>query len=108
MFAICYHNLVNVISKPGLMDLLKGKSSDVQKDALAWYATAKAADWGSFAAVRIQYPDADLVNGLLVFNIRQNRYRLIVLPVFSRRKLYVKALLTHKEYDRKEWENQWP
>jgi mRNA interferase HigB len=108
LFALCYHPVVNVISKLGLMDLLRDKSRDVQTDALAWYRTARSADWDSFAAIRRQYPDADLVNGLLVFNIRQNRYRLIVYPVFSRRKLYVKALLTHKEYDRKEWESKWP
>ena len=53
-------------------------------------------------------PDADLVNGLLVFNIRQNRYRLIAYPVFSRHRLYIKALLSHKEYDRKNWVNKWP
>ena len=29
-------------------------------------------------------------------------------PVFPRRKLYIKALLTHKEYDRKEWKKQRP
>jgi mRNA interferase HigB len=99
---------VNVISKPGLMDLLQGKSKDVQEEALVWYATAKRADWASFAAVRRSYPDADLVSGLLVFNIRRNRYRLIVYPAFSRRKLYIKGLLTHKEYDRKDWEKKWP
>ena len=43
-----------------------------------------------------------------MFNIRHNRYRLIVYPAFSRRKLYVKALLSHKEYDRKDWETKWP
>jgi mRNA interferase HigB len=99
---------VNVISKPGLMDLLQGKSKDVQEEALAWYATAKGSDWASFAAVRGTFPDADLVSGLLVFNIRRNRYRLIVYPAFSRRKLYIKALLTHGEYDRKDWEQKWP
>jgi len=69
---------------------------------------AKDAEWASFASVRDTFPSADFVNGLLVFNIRQNRYRLIVYPVFSRRKLYIKALLTHKEYDRKEWIHLWP
>jgi mRNA interferase HigB len=99
---------VNVISKPGLMDLIEGKSKDVQEEALAWYATARGADWPHLAAVRETFPDADMVNELLVFNIRQNRYRLIVYPVFSRRRLYIKALLAHKEYDRKDWENKWP
>lgn len=56
----------------------------------------------------MEIPDADFVDGLLVFNIRQNRFRLIVLPVFSRWTLYIKALLDHKAYDRKEWVNKWP
>ena len=99
---------MNVISKTGLTELLQGKSQDVQKEAVAWYALARSADWASFAAVRKTFPDADLVSGLLVFNIRHNRYRLIAYPVFSRRKLYIKALLTHKEYDTKEWKHQWP
>jgi mRNA interferase HigB len=99
---------VNVISKPGLMDLLEGRAKDVQAEALAWYRVAKAADWSDFTAVRKDFPDADLVEGLLVFNVRQNRYRLIVYPVFRRRKLYIKALLSHKEYDRREWQRQWP
>ena len=97
-----------MISKAGLRDLLKGKSEDVRTEALAWYQVAKGADWGSFASVREDFPDADLVKGLLVFNIRQNRYRLIVYPAFSRRKLYVKALLAHKEYDRGDWKSKWP
>jgi mRNA interferase HigB len=100
--------MVNVVSKTGLLHLLQGKSIDVREEAFAWYATAKAADWSSFAAVREHFPNTDLVNGLLVFNIRGNRFRLIVFPAFSRRKLYIKALLTHKEYDRKGWEHQWP
>ena len=49
-----------------------------------------------------------MVNDLLVFNIRGNRYRLIAYPVFSRRRIYVKALLTHAEYDRKDWVTKWP
>jgi mRNA interferase HigB len=100
--------LVNVISKTGLLDLLQGKPHDVQKEVLAWYLLAKGANWSTFAAVRETFPDVDFVGGLLVFNIRHNRYRLIVYPVFARRKLYLKALLTHKEYDTKEWQHQWP
>jgi len=90
------------------MDLLERKSKDIQTEVLAWYAAARAADWDSLRAVRNQFADADLVGNLLVFNIRRNRYRLIVYPAFSRRKLYVKALLDHKEYDRGDWKTKWP
>ena len=90
------------------MKLLKGRSKDVQSETLSWYQIARRADWASLADVRAHFPDADLVGELLVFNIRRNRYRLIVFPVFSRARLYVKALLTHKEYDRQDWRTRWP
>ena len=94
---------MNVISKPGLMTLLKGKSSDVVEEVIDWYKKARGANWRSLEDVRWSFPDADQVGDVLIFNIRGNRYRLIVLHVFVKGKLYVKALLTHKEYDRKEW-----
>ena len=99
---------MNVVSKAGLLDLLAGRSKDVHTELLAWYRVAKGADRNAFSSVREDFPDADLVQELLVFNIRQNRYRLITYPVFTRRKLYIKALLSHKEYDRKEWREKWP
>ncbi len=88
--------------------MLERKSADVRAELLAWYRAARKADWTRVTDVWDSVPDADYVEGLLVFNIRQNRYRLIVFPVFARRKLYIKALLSHKEYDRKDWQSKWP
>lgn len=83
--------------------LLKGKSSDVVDEAVVWYKAARLAEWRSLKEVRSTFPDADQVGSVLIFNIRGNRYRLIVTEIFPKNKLYVKALLMHKEYDRKEW-----
>ena len=99
---------MNVISRHGLLKLLKGASKDVQLEAVAWYRAARKARWRSLADVRNHFPDADLVGDLVVFNIRRNRYRLIVFPVFDSARLYVQALLSHKEYDREEWKTKWP
>jgi mRNA interferase HigB len=96
--------LVNVISKSGLEDdLLKGKSPDVVDESRDWFRKARAARWQSLADVRESFLDADQVGRVLVFNIRGNRYRLIVTQTFPLNNLYLKALLTHKEYDRKDW-----
>ena len=92
-----------MISKSGLQNLLKGKASDVAREAFAWYKTAQAATWKSLEDIRVQFPDTDQFGKVLIFDIRHNRYRLIVFAVFPKQKLYVKALLAHKEYDRKEW-----
>jgi mRNA interferase HigB len=94
---------VNVISKRGLMGLLEGKSKDVRIEVLTWYQVAKAARWAKLEDVRKEYPSADQVGNVIIFDIRHNRYRLITRVTYSKQKLYIKALLTHKEYDREEW-----
>ena len=91
------------MSKRGLSLLLKGKSLDVAEEVLAWFKTATAAHWGNIQDVRHSFPDADQVGRVLVFNIRHNRYRLIATFYYPGRTVYLKALLTHKDYDREVW-----
>jgi mRNA interferase HigB len=45
-----------------------------------------------------------MVGQVLIFNIAHNRYRLVTTVFFATREIYIKAVLTHKEYERKEWE----
>ena len=74
----------------------------------AWIRIVKAARWRSFEELRATFPDADNVDGFVVFNIRHNRYRLIVAVHYckvieSRLTLghvYIGSFLTHSEYDR--------
>jgi mRNA interferase HigB len=60
-------------------------------------------NWGSIQDVRQSFPDADQVGEALVFSVRGNRYRLIATVFYPAPTIYLKALLTHKEYDREEW-----
>jgi mRNA interferase HigB len=94
---------VNVISRRGLISLLEGKSAEVAAHAIRWYRVARAAQWRTIEDVRVQYPSADQVGRVLVFDLLHSRYRLTVVVSFRNQRLYIKALLTHKEYDRKEW-----
>jgi len=52
------------------------------------------------------FPSADLVGMVLIFDILHNDLRLITVASWRSARIYVKALLTHKEYDRKDW-NKW-
>ena len=87
----------------GLNLVLKGKSRDISEEVASWFKRAAAARWDNIRDVRQSFPDADQVGQVLVFNIRHNRYRLIAAVFYPARTIYVKALLTHKEYDREEW-----
>ncbi len=93
---------MNVISKPGLRKLT-AKHPAAEIEAFDWYRVAASADWTCFADVRATVPSADMIGEVLVFNLGHNRYRLITTVYFPTREIYIKDLLTHKEYDREEW-----
>jgi mRNA interferase HigB len=58
---------------------------------------------GNFQPMREVFPPMDQVGDVLIFDIMGGSYRLIARVNYPARRLYVKALLTHREYDRKEW-----
>lgn len=65
----------------------------------AWYALVRSREYTSFADVQADFGSADWVQGFIVFNISGNHYRLIVLPNFTGKRLYVEHVFTHAEYD---------
>ena len=74
------------------------------KSGLAhWYRTLKPATVGSFVELRALFPSADQVGKLTVFNIGGNTARLIAAIHYNRQKLYIRAILTHEEYDSGKW-----
>ncbi len=93
---------MNVVSKRGLNQHIS-KAVACRKELEIWYRIAKQASWQSLVDVRVDYRTADLVGRLLIFNLLHNKYRLIVRENFQGQSLFVKAVLTHDEYDRKEW-----
>jgi len=82
---------------------LASKHPGCLKELTRWYRTARKATWRHFNDVRRDFASADQVGAVLIFDVSHNALRLIVRVNYTYRTLYVKALLTHKEYDRKEW-----
>ena len=56
-----------------------------------------------FSALRDTFRGVDKVGEHFVFNIGGNKYRLIAGIHFDAQRLYVKAVLTHREYDKRDW-----
>ena len=74
------------------------------KSALArWYVDMKHGTFSNFAELRAAFPTADRVGKLTVFDIGGNKVRLIAAIHYNRRKIYVRAVLTHAEYDEGRW-----
>lgn len=75
--------------------------ADAEEALRAWYADARQADWRSPADIRITYANASILpNNRVVFNIRGNRYRLVVAINYTFGIVYVRFVGTHAEYDK--------
>ncbi|BAZ26933.1 hypothetical protein NIES4073_78470 [Kalymmatonema gypsitolerans NIES-4073] len=73
-------------------------------NALAqWYRLVKQNQFASFVELREMFPSADQVGKLTVFNIGGNKARLIAAIHYNRQKIYIRAVLTHSQYDEEKW-----
>lgn len=68
-----------------------------------WYRLAKRATWRNFATVKACFPAVDKVGDKFVFDIGGNKPRLIAALHFDAGRVFVRAVLTHREYDKGDW-----
>ena len=74
------------------------------RSALArWYGVVKGTNFSSFAELKLVFPTADLVGKLTVFNVGGNKVRVVAAIHYNRHRIYIRAVLTHEEYDRGGW-----
>lgn len=59
--------------------------------------------FGNFAELRAVFPAVNKVGQRFVFNIGGNKVRLVAGVDFLHRRTFIKAVLTHGEYDKGEW-----
>ena len=68
-----------------------------------WYRTALRASWRNQVEMRRTLPHADPVGELTVFDGTGKRYRLIARVNYRTQKIFVRAILTHADYDKGWW-----
>lgn len=65
-----------------------------------WYEIAEAAQWPNFAEMKADFGSVDAVgNQHYVFNIRGNKYRLVVVVKFVMGYVFIRFVGTHEEYE---------
>ncbi|WHZ21850.1 MAG: hypothetical protein OJF47_000962 [Nitrospira sp.] len=99
-YCVCVH----VITRRRLTEFAQNHP-DARTPLHHWFAIVRKTDYQSFAHLRITFPSADQVGHFTVFNIAGNKYRLIVAIHYNRKKVYIRHVLTHAEYDRGNWRN---
>ena len=93
---------MHIISKKCL--LAAGERDPLVLPALIrWFRVTRKALWHDIHETRTDFAHADPVGKFTVFNIRNNEYRLITVIHYNRFKVYIRAVLTHAEYDKNKW-----
>lgn len=93
---------MHVIAKPVLIEFWR-RYPDSAKPLHAWYKLLESDKFTDFNNLKSTFGSADYVNGLTVFDIGGNKYRLIASIHYNRNKVYIRDILTHSEYDRNAW-----
>lgn len=68
-----------------------------------WYRVVKKNQFHNFAEIKKVFNSVDKVGSVFVFDIGGNKLRLIANIHFQRKKVYMRSILTHKEYDKNKW-----
>jgi mRNA interferase HigB len=68
-----------------------------------WRRVVERNHFGNWAALKAVFRTVDKVGDLTVFDIGGNKYRLIAYIRFEKQILYVKAVLTHRDYEKGVW-----
>jgi len=91
---------LRVISKKKLKEFW-GNHNEVKQQLQSWYKEASNANWDNPNNIKLEYPTASfLMDNRVVFNIKGNKYRLIVKINYDYHMVWIRFVGTHAEYDK--------
>lgn len=74
---------------------------DAERPLRAWYVLAERSAWRSPADIKAALGNASFIGAnRVVFNIKGNDYRLIVVVEYQKGRIFIRFVGTHAEYDR--------
>jgi len=66
-----------------------------------WYFKTKNSDWDKLNEIKQTFNSVDYIgNNRYVFNIKGNDFRLVAIIIFASKKVYIRFIGTHAEYDK--------
>ena len=103
---------MHIVTRRHLSEAIE-RYPDAANEIKAWVGIVEAVRWHNFAELRGTFKDADSVEGYVIVNIRQNRYRLITVVHYAKTTaekqteghVYIRSFLT--QYDnRNNWDRR--
>lgn len=90
---------MRIISKRALREFWKGDANakPVLED---WYRSVKNADWKTFADIRETFRHADVFRDCVIFDVGGNKYRLIAKVRYQRKKVFIRFVMNHSDYEK--------
>lgn len=90
---------MRIIARRALREFWK-RHHDAEQPLRAWYHDVQRADWGSPADIKRTYANASIVgDNRVVFNIKGNKYRLVVAINYPYRMCYIRFIGSHQAYN---------
>ena len=91
---------MRIIKKKVLSDFYH-KHNNAKIALEEWYAKTKKAEWQSFSDIKKTFNSVDSIgNQHYVFNIKGNKYRLVVVIKISIKTIFIRFVGTHADYDK--------
>ena len=96
---------MHIISRPALIKFWI-KHPDSETPLRVWFKKVEQSKWKNINELKADFPTADYVgNNRVVFDIKGNKYRIIVLVFFLGQKMFIRFIGTHAEYDKVDAKN---
>lgn len=91
---------LRIISKKILRDFWE-THADSEQQLKSWFHETCNAEWKNPNEIKKEYPSASILNNdRIVFNIKGNKYRLIIRINYDYHMVWIRFIGTHSEYDK--------
>jgi mRNA interferase HigB len=91
---------MRIISRKMLREFWE-RHPDARQPIQAWYDDTRRAHWNSPADIKAVYRNASIVgNNRVVFNLKGNRYRVVIAIQYDYGIVFIRFVGTHEEYER--------
>lgn len=71
-----------------------------------WYRVIKKNEFHNFSELKHTFNSVDKVGDFYVFDVGGNKIRIIAVVHFNSGRVYIREVLTHKEYDKGLWKKR--
>jgi len=93
---------MRVVSHRKIKEFYEAPGREDARPALErWYDVAENALWNNFSDIKTDFSSVDYIgNQHYVFNIKGNKYRLVVVIKFVMGYIFIRFVGTHEEYNK--------